>query len=63
MKITAIKTGKWYETNAGLGLCVRVGGCHPPAVKIDIRLPFPRGICNVSPRDVLREIPAPEKEV
>lgn len=54
MKIKDIKVGESYETNVGLGKCVRVGGTHPPSVRMEIFEPFPRGIVNVLPRDVLR---------
>lgn len=59
MNKSQIKEGRTYETKAGTGVCLKAGGCHPWAAVIDIKTPFPRGKCNVFPRDVLREVEAP----
>lgn len=56
MQIAKIKVGHWYETKVGVGECVRSGGTHPPSVRMRIVSPFPRGILNVVPRDVIREL-------
>lgn len=60
LQIKAIKVGCWYETNVGVGECVRSGGTFPPSVRIQITAPFPRGLVNVKPRDVFREVTAVE---
>lgn len=59
MSKTKIRVGKWYRTTVGVGVCVRAGGCFPWAAGIDITQPFPRGVVNVVPRDVLEEVQAP----
>ena len=59
MKIKDIKVGKWYRTRAGTGQVERVGGTHPPSVRIRIVSPFPRGSVNVPPRDFEEEVPDP----
>lgn len=61
MKLEKIKVGRWYETNFGIGECVKAGGTFPPSVQIRIERPYPRGVVNLAPRDVKHEIPAPEK--
>lgn len=60
MQIKKIKVGNWYETKVGVGKCTASGGTFPPSVMIDITHPFPRGRVNVTPKDVLREVPSPE---
>jgi hypothetical protein len=37
----------------------RVGGTFPPSVRVRIVAPFPRGLVNVPPRDVLQEVDPP----
>ena len=59
MNKTQIKEGRTYETKVGIGVCLKAGGTFPWTAVIDIKHPFPRGKCNVQPRDVLREIPTP----
>lgn len=60
MKITAIKQGKFYETKVGsVGIALRVGGTHPPSVKLEIRYPRPMGVHYVAPRDIVQEVPDP----
>lgn len=61
MQLKKIKVDHWYETKAGIGKVERVGGCFPVACRIVIVAPFPRGVCNVVPRDFIREVPAPEE--
>jgi hypothetical protein len=62
MQAKQIKVGGWYETTQGLGRCVEVeqgvmrGGA---LVRVDIRLPFRRGVVNLTPRDVVREVAPP----
>lgn len=63
MQLKDIKPGRWYETTLGTGVCVNAGGTHPPCAMIDIRFPIPRGKWNVRPRDVLKQVPAPEETV
>jgi hypothetical protein len=60
MQIKSIKVGRWYETKLGLGECLKSGGTFPPSVTIRIVKPIPRGAVHLAPRDVLREMPAPE---
>lgn len=60
MKLNAIQVGRWYETTLGVGECLRVGGTHPPSVKVRIDLPLPRGVQFIAPRDVKKEVPKPE---
>jgi len=60
MKITEIKKDKWYETNLGIGQCIKSGGTFPVSVRIRIDFPYERGELNFNPRYVLREIPNPE---
>jgi hypothetical protein len=59
MQLKRIQVGKWYETKAGVGVVEQVGGTFPPSVRIRIVAPFPRGLANVSPRDVLKEVDPP----
>lgn len=59
MQKTKIKVGKHYKTTHGTGECVRAGGTFPWTAQIRIVEPFPRGVLNFQPRDVLEEIPAP----
>lgn len=59
MKIKDIKVGLWYETNVGIGECVRSGGTYPPSVQVNITHPWPRGTVNVAPKDVIREAKKP----
>lgn len=56
MTIKQIKLGSWVETTVGIGTVERVGGTHPPSVRVHVRTPIPRGIVNVRPRDVLRQL-------
>lgn len=56
MKLTAIKVGRWYETKFGVGKCTKSGGTFPPSCMMDIIHPFPRGVVNLTPKDVLREV-------
>ena len=56
MTIKQIKLGSWVETTVGLGTVERIGGTHPPSVRVHVRAPIPRGIVNVKPRDVLRQL-------
>jgi len=58
VKITQIRPGKFYETTLGIGECVRAGRTWPPSAQFRITHPTPRGIVNVKPRDVLREVQA-----
>lgn len=60
MRLKQIKKGSWYETTAGVGQALQVGGVHPPAVKFNITHPMPFGLRWVVPRDVLREVEAPQ---
>lgn len=60
MTLKKIKVDHWYETKAGIGKVTKVGGCFPVSCRINIVGPYPRGICNVVPRDFIREIDAPE---
>lgn len=64
MQIKKIKQGCWYETKVGVGECVRVGGTFPPTVQVRITHPFPRGVVNVVPRDVIQEVadPSPRED-
>lgn len=59
MNKTQIKEGRTYETKVGVGVCLKAGGTFPWTAVIDIKQPFPRGKCNVTPRDVIREIETP----
>lgn len=56
MTLKSIKVGRWYETNVGIGQAERVGGTFPPSVRMRIVGPVPRGVVNVRPRDVIREL-------
>jgi len=56
MTLKKIKQNRWYETTVGVGKTLRVGGTHPPTVRMNIVAPLPRGTCNVIPRDVIREL-------
>ena len=56
MQKTAIKQGKWYETELGTGECLKAGGCFPWAALVDIPL---RGHRWLTPREFVREVPAP----
>jgi hypothetical protein len=56
MQMSKIIKGRWYETKQGIGVAVVVGGTHPPSVQVNIRAPFPRGIVNLKPSEVLREV-------
>lgn len=62
MNLKQIKIDCWYETKVGIGKVERVGGCFPVACRINIVAPFPRGVCNVVPRDFIREVDAPESD-
>jgi hypothetical protein len=62
MNIKKIKKGVWYKTKLGNGPCVSVGETHPPSIQIHIRSPIPRGICNLTPRDVIAELSNPLDE-
>ena len=53
MKIKDIKIGQTVSTKDGDGVITRVGGTFPPSVQVNIVAPFPRGIINVDPRNVL----------
>jgi hypothetical protein len=53
---TKIKQGSWYETSVGFGECIKAGGCFPWSAQFRIVAPFPRGMVNVVPRDVKREL-------
>lgn len=55
MTMRQIRAGRWYETRLGYGEALEVGGRHPPAVKLNIVSPYPRGTQYVAPKDVLRE--------
>lgn len=57
MQLKKIKVNHWYETKVGVGKVERVGGCFPVACRIVITYPIPRGVCNVVPRDFIREVP------
>ena len=59
MNMKAIKAGDWYETTHGIGRCTAAGGTFPPTVRVNIVSPFPRGIINLAPKDVLRRIQDP----
>ena len=60
MKLTAIKVGRWYETKLGVGECTAAGGTFPPSVMVRIVAPFPRGLVNLTPKEVVREVEAPK---
>ena len=61
MNLKQIKVGSVYQTDLGIGDCVSVGGRFPPSVQINVRFPFPRGKCNLTPRQVQYELaPCPE---
>lgn len=60
MQIKKIRKDSIVLTNAGYGVVLSVGGVHPPAVKVRIFAPFPRGEVWVKPRDVEREVNAEE---
>lgn len=60
MQIKKIIPGHWYETNVGVGECLKSGGTYPPSVQIRIVFPFPRGVVNLRPRDVICEVVKPE---
>lgn len=60
MNLKDIKRGLWYETTQGIGKAETVGGTRPPCVMVRIIKPFPRGLVNLKPREVLNEVPAPE---
>lgn len=60
MQLKNVKVGAWYETKLGTGECLRVGGTHPPTAQFNISRPLPRGRQYVAPRDVIREVAAPE---
>ena len=59
MTIKSIKVGSWYRTKAGIGKVLDTKGYFPPAVRMNIVFPFPRGVCMVPPRDVQEETVAP----
>jgi hypothetical protein len=59
MQLKRIQVGKWYATRAGVGVVEQVGGTFPPSVRLRIVAPFPRGVVNVVPRDVLKEVDPP----
>lgn len=63
VQLKKIKVGHWYETRLGVGRCERAGGTFPVSCQINITTPFPRGLCNMPPRDVLAEVPAPPSRV
>jgi len=56
MQIKSIKVGDVVETSVGFGRVERVGGTHPPSVRVNIIGPLPRGICYVAPRYVMRKL-------
>lgn len=60
MKAAEIKKGKWYETRSGTGFVIEAP--HRGSVRVQITLPIPRGIINLSTRDFLSEVPEPPKE-
>ncbi len=62
MQIKKIRVGSWVETTQGNGVVLRVGGTHPPSVRVRIMTPFPRGEVFLRPRDVLNELRAPNEE-
>lgn len=62
MKMKDIKVGRWYETALGNGVVTRVGGTHPPSVAINIISPFPRGVCNLTAREFIREMDPPRED-
>lgn len=59
MKLKDIRVDMWVETKMGYGQVTRVGGTHPPSVRVRIDQPFPRGVINMVPRDILSEGRAP----
>lgn len=59
MNLKQIKEGDWYETKQGIGKAIRVGGTHPPSVRVKIVLPFPRGEVMLAPRDVIARCTPP----
>lgn len=61
MEQKKIKVGGLYETTHGIGRCEKSGGTHQPSVRVRITLPIPRGLVNLRPRDVLREIEPPDQ--
>jgi len=58
--IKKIALGMWVQTSVGFGEVKRVGGTHPPSVRVHIVGPIPRGIVNVLPRDVERVLTTEE---
>jgi len=56
MNLKSIKVGRWYETKLGAGECTRAGGTFPPSVMVRIVAPFPRGLANLAPREITREL-------
>ena len=61
MRMRDISQGCWYLTSIGVGECLKVGGTHPPAVKLDIIHPLPRGVQWVKPRDIHEQVMQPRK--
>jgi len=57
MRAKDIKVGGFYETKVGVGECLAIHTSRPPTVRMNIMLPFPRGIIYVPCKDVLREVP------
>ena len=62
MTLKKIKKDHWYETTHGIGQAEQVGGTFPPSVMVRIVAPFPVGLRNLTPREVLREVDPPEVE-
>lgn len=60
MTIKKLKVGMWVRTRLGDGEVKRVGGTHPPSLRVHIVAPIPRGIVNVVPRDVERALTGEE---
>jgi hypothetical protein len=60
MELKKIKQDRWYETNVGIGKCLRVGGTFPVSCRFQIVAPIHRGVVNVVPRDVIQEVPEPK---
>lgn len=56
MKLSLVKVGHWYDTTIGHGECVAVGGTFPPSARMRTVQPIPRGVQNVDPRSIRREL-------
>jgi len=56
VNIKSIKVGDVVDTSVGFGRVERVGGTHPPSVRVVVVGPVPRGTSTVTPRQVLRRL-------